>query len=190
VTSNSPREVTLLLQQWRNGSAAALQRLAPLVYRELQRLAHRHIAREKPGHTLQTTALVNEAWLRLVDLKQVKWQDRAHFFAISATMMRRILVEFARSRRSLKRGGDFRRVELDAAVLPPGARHADLIALDDALNGLAKLDPRQARVVELRFFGGLTLEETAEAVGVSANTVMRDWDMARVWLLHELKHGE
>jgi RNA polymerase sigma factor (TIGR02999 family) len=160
----------------------------PLVYRELHRLAHKYMAREKAGNALQTTALLNEAYLRLVDLKRVQWQDRVHFFAMSARVMRRVLVEFARSRRSHKRGGDLRRIELNEQVVPCIERGADLIALDDALNALAVIDPREANVVELRFFGGLTVDETAEALGVSDKTVMRDWELAKVWLLHELKH--
>ncbi len=160
----------------------------PLVYRELHRLAHRYMAREKAGDALQTTALLNEAYLRLVDLKRVRWQDRVHFFAVSARMMRRVLVEHARSRRSHKRGGELRRIELDEGVMPGVERGADLIALDDALNALAAIDPREASVVELRFFGGLTVQETAEALGISDKTVMRDFELAKVWLLHELKH--
>ena len=160
----------------------------PLVHRELHRLAHKYMVREKGGNPLQTTALLNEAYLRLVDLKRVQWQDRVHFFAVSARMMRRVLVEFARSRRAHKRGGDLTRIELNEEVIPCMGRGADLIALDDALHALAAIDPREANVVELRFFGGLTVEETAEALGVSDKTVMRDWELAKVWLLHELKH--
>jgi RNA polymerase sigma factor (TIGR02999 family) len=160
----------------------------PLVYRELHRLAHKYMVREKGGNPLQTTALLNEAYLRLVDLKRVQWQDRVHFFAVSARMMRRVLVEFARSRRAHKRGGDLTRIELNEEVIPCLGPGADLIALDDALRALAAIDPRAANVVELRFFGGLTVEETAEALGVSDKTVMRDWELAKVWLLHELKH--
>jgi RNA polymerase sigma factor (TIGR02999 family) len=160
----------------------------PLVYRELHRLAHKYMVREKAGNALQTTALLNEAYLRLMDLKRVQWQDRVHFFAVSARMMRRVLVEFARSRRAHKRGGDLTRIELDEEVIPCMGRGADLIALDDALRTLAAIDPREANVVELRFFGGLTVAETAEALGVSDKTVMRDWELAKVWLLHELKH--
>jgi RNA polymerase sigma factor (TIGR02999 family) len=184
----SRREVTLLLQEWRRGDQAALDKLVPLVYQELHRLAHMYMAHERLDHTLRTTALVNEAYVRLIELKQVQWQDRVHFFAISATMMRRVLVEFARSRRSRKRGGEVQRLEFDEAAIPPVKPDADLIALDDALNALAAIDPRGARVVELRFFGGLTVDETAEVLGISDKTVMRDWELARVWLLHELKH--
>ncbi len=162
----------------------------PIVYDELHRLAHRYMTREQAGHTLQTTALVHEAYLRLIDANQVQWRDRAHFFAISANLMRRILVEFARSRRSGKRGGDGRRVTLDESAIFPDGRDTDLVALNDALNALAEVDPREAQVIELRFFGGLSVEETAEVLKVSTNTVMREWNHAKVWLLHELKHGE
>jgi RNA polymerase sigma factor (TIGR02999 family) len=177
-----------LLHEWRCGDQGALDKLMPLVYRELHRLAHKYMVREKAGNALQTTALLNEAYLRLVDLKRVRWQDRVHFFAMSARMMRRVLVECARSRRSHKRGGNFRRIELDEGAIPCLERSEDLIALDDALQALAAIDPREASVVELRFFGGLTVEETAEALGVSDKTVMRDFELAKVWLLHELKH--
>ena len=188
MTRNSQGAVTLLLHEWRRGDQGAIDKLMPLVYRELHRLAHRYMLREKAGNALQTTALLNEAYLRLVDLKRVQWQDRVHFFAVSARMMRRVLVEQARARKSRKRGGDFNRVDLDEAAIPDKWRGAELIALDDALNALAAIDPREASVVELRFFGGLTVEETAEALGVSDKTVMRDWELAKVWLLHELKH--
>lgn len=188
--TGSRREVTALLRQWRQGDKAALNNLVPLVHAELRRLAHMYMAHERRDHTLCTTALVNEAYLRLVELKRVNWQDRVHFFAVSATLMRRILVEFARSRRSHKRGGDARRVELDEAALPSIKPDADLIALDEALSALAKIDPRGAKVVELRFFGGLTVDETAEVLAISDKTVMRDWELARVWLLHELKHRQ
>jgi RNA polymerase sigma factor (TIGR02999 family) len=167
-----------------------LDKLAPLVYDELHRLAHRYMARERAGHTLQTTALVHEAYFRLIDVKQVEWRDRAHFFAISAKLMRRILVEFARSRDSGKRGGDIARVTLDQATISPQGPDPDLVALNDALDTLAEVDPREAKVVELRFFGGLSVEETAQVLKVSTKTVMRDWNHAKVWLLHELKHGE
>ena len=187
LNSGSRGDVTLLLHEWRRGNQGALDKLMPLIYRELHRLAHKYMVREQAGNILQTTALLNEAYLRLVDLKRVQWQDRVHFFAVSARMMRRVLVEFARSRRAHKRGGDLRRIELDEEVIPRIGRGADLIALDDALQALAAIDPREASVVELRFFGGLTVAETAEALGVSDKTVMRDWELAKVWLLHELK---
>jgi RNA polymerase sigma-70 factor (ECF subfamily) len=166
-----------------------MDRLIPLVYAELHRLAHIYMAHEKSGHTLQTSALVNEAYIRLIDASRVEWKDRAHFFAISANVMRRILVEFARSRRSVRRGGDPPKVEFEEATVSPPERNPDLVALDDALNALAKVDPREAKVVELRFFGGMSVEETAEVLKVSGRTVMRDWDHARLWLLKELDRG-
>jgi len=182
-------EVTRLLRDWCRGDHAALDKLMPLVYDELRRLAHHYMARERGGHTLQTTALVNEAYIRLIDAGQVEWKDRAHFFAISANVMRRILVEIARSRGSRKRGGDVCKVELEDAIVPAAERDTDLVALDDALNALSVIDPREAKVVELRFFGGLSVEETAEVLGVSEKTVMREWNLAKVWLLRELKHS-
>ena len=185
----SPREVTQLLQAWCRGDGAALDRLVPLVHDELHRLVHRYMLRERAGHTLQTTALVNEAYLRLVDAGNVDWQNRAHFFAISANLMRRILVDFARSRGYQKRGGNALKIEFDDGRIPSSRRGAELIALDDALTALAQFDPREARVVELRFFGGLSEEETAEVLGVSSRTVKRDWSLARAWLTRELKRG-
>lgn len=187
MTTASPPNVTELLQAWSGGDESALEKLIPLVYDELRRLAKRYIGRERPGHTLQTTALVNEAYLRLIDAQQVQWQNRAHFFAISAQLMRRILVDFARSKRFAKRGGETVQVSLAEAVLMPQERDADLVALDEAMAELAKVDERKSRVVELRFFGGLSVEETAEVLKVSAETVMRDWKVAKVWLLRELK---
>jgi RNA polymerase sigma factor (TIGR02999 family) len=181
----SPDEVTQLLQAWSAGEQGALDKLVPVVYQELRRLAQRYMAHEQPGHTLQTTALVNEAYLRLVNVKQVNWQNRAHFFGVSAQLIRRILVDHARSRRSLKRGGGVA-VSLDEALLVSQERGADLVALDDALKTLAAMDPRRGRVVELRFFGGLSVEETAEVVRVSPETVMHDWKFAKAWLLREL----
>lgn len=157
----------------------------PLVHGELRRLARRQMAGERSGHTLQTTALVNEAYMRLVDLDRVKWQDRAHFFAMSARLMRRILVDHARLRRSQKRGGSSTQIAFDELAIATDRRR-DLVALDDALEALAALDPRKAQVVELRFFGGLSVPETAEALGVSPQTVMRDWRLAKVWLLREI----
>jgi RNA polymerase sigma factor (TIGR02999 family) len=161
----------------------------PLVYDELHRLAHRYMSREQVGHVLQTTALVNEAYLQLIDASQVKWQDRAHFLAISANLMRQILVHFARARDSQKRGGNYRQVSLDEAAVFRPEPGADLIQLDEALAALAEIDPRKAKVVELRFFGGLSLEETAEVLKVSADTVWRDWDLAKAWLCREMGHG-
>ncbi len=186
---HQPREVTQLLRAWRRGDAAARDRLVPLVYNELHRLAHCYMARERAEHSLQTTALVHEAYLRLVDAHQVDWKNRVHFFAISASLMRRILVEFARSRYALKRGGNVRKVALDEAAVISPPPDEDLLRLDEALNALAAVDPRQAKVVELRFFGGLTEEETAEALGVSSDTVLRDWKKAKLWLWREMTHG-
>jgi RNA polymerase sigma factor (TIGR02999 family) len=181
-------EITQLLLAWGRGEQAALDRLTPLVYDELRRLAHRYMGRERPGHTLQTSALVNEVYLRLVDSSHVRWQNRVHFFAVSAQLMRRILVDFARGRNNLKRGGDVRRVSLDHALLVSHEHSTDLVALDDALKALASLDARQGQVVELRFFGGLSVEETAEVLHVSEGTVRRDWSLARAWLHRELNN--
>ncbi|MFN7948331.1 MAG: sigma-70 family RNA polymerase sigma factor [Blastocatellia bacterium] len=189
MTTRTPQEVTQLLAAWSNGDQAALDELMPLVYGELRRLARRYMNRENPGHTLQTTALVNEAYLRLVDAREVQWQNRAHFFAVAAQMMRRILVDFARSRQNLKHGGDAQQVSFDQALMVSWERRAELVALDDALNALAALDPRQAQVVELRFFGGLSNEETAEVLKVSVGTVRRDWSLAQAWLYRELSKG-
>jgi len=189
VTRQSPQEVTQLLHAWCRGDKEALDKLMPLVYDELHRLAHRYMLREKAGHVLQTTALVNEAYLQLIDASQVKWQDRAHFFAISANLMRQILVHFARARDSQKRGGNYRQVSLDEAAVFRPEPGADLIQLDEALAALAEIDPRKAKVVELRFFGGLSLEEAAEVLKVSADTVWRDWDLAKTWLYREMGHG-
>ncbi|HWC75896.1 MAG TPA: sigma-70 family RNA polymerase sigma factor [Blastocatellia bacterium] len=182
----APKEVTKLLVAWSDGDESALEELIPLVYDELYRLARRYMVRERVGHTLQTTALVNEAYLRMVDFKNIQWQNRAHFFAVSAQVMRRILVDFARSRKFQKRGGDARRVSFDEALGAATGRTADLVALDDALNSLAVLDPRKSKVVELRFFGGLTVEEAAHVLKVSVETIMRDWKMAKAWLLREM----
>lgn len=181
--------VTDFLVAWGQGDTAALDHLVPLVHGELRRLARREMRRERAGHTLQTTALVNEAYLRLVDLTRVRWQDRSHFFAMSARLMRRILVDHARARESRKRGGGARRISFDEALVVSEERGADLVALDDALQALAAFDERKSRVVELRFFGGLSVDETAEALHVSPETVMRDWRLAKVWLLRELGGG-
>lgn len=184
----SPEDITELLLAWSDGKQDALERLTPLVYSELHRLAHHYMAGERTGHTLQSTALVNEAYLRLVETSRVRWQNRAHFFAISAQLMRRILVDFARSRGYAKRGGNAPRVSLDA--VPVAVEEcADLAALDDALSALAAIDERKSKVVELRFFGGLSVEETAEVLGVSVETVARDWRLAKVWLRRELNRG-
>ena len=178
-------EVTEFLRAWSDGDRAALDRLTPIVYDELHRLARRYMKGERPGHSLQTTALVNEAYMRLVDYKSMQWENRAHFFAVSGQLMRRILVDHAR-RHNLKRGGDVLHVSLDETPMVGGERLADLVALDDAMNLLGKLDPRKVQVVEMRFFGGLSVEETAEVLKVSAVTVMRDWSTAKAWLYREL----
>jgi RNA polymerase sigma-70 factor (ECF subfamily) len=181
--------VTDLLVAWGLGDASALEHLVPLVHGELRRLARREMRRERAGHTLQTTALVNEAYLRLVDLSRVRWQDRAHFFAMSARLMRRILVDHARSRASRKRGGGVKRVSFDEALVVSEEPGPDLVALDEALHALAAFDDRKSQVVEMRFFGGLSVDEAAEALHVSPETVMRDWRLAKVWLLRELGGG-
>jgi RNA polymerase sigma-70 factor (ECF subfamily) len=181
-------EVSGLLRAWSEGDRGALDRLTPMVYDELHRLAGRYMKRERPGHSLQTTALVDEAYMRLVDYKGMQWQNRAHFFAVSAQLMRRILVEHAR-RHNLKRGGGIPHVSLEETAVVGGDRGADLVALDDALEALARLDSRKVQVVEMRFFGGLSVEETAEVLKVSPITVMRDWSTARAWLYRELTGG-
>jgi RNA polymerase sigma factor (TIGR02999 family) len=183
----APHEITRLLRAWSSGNKEALDTLMPLVYQELRRAARRYLAREAPGGIVQTTEVVNEVYLRLVELPEVGWKDRAHFFAICARMMRRILTDFARARRAGKRGGEVPPISLDQAPQVSRERSADFIALDDALSALARLDARKSQVVELRFFGGLSVEETAEVLEVSALTVMRDWKMAKVWLLREIK---
>jgi RNA polymerase sigma-70 factor, ECF subfamily len=181
-------EVSGLLRAWGDGDRGALDRLTAIVYDELHRLARRYMRGERPGHSLQTSALVNEAYMRLVDYKGMHWQNRAHFFAVSAQLMRRILVEHAR-RHNLKRGGGVQHVSLEETAMVGGDRAADLIALDDAMVALAQLDPRKAQVVEMRFFGGLSVEETAEVLSVSSVTVMRDWSAAKAWLYRELDSG-
>ena len=178
--------ITQLLIAWNQGDQDALAQLTPLVYRELHRLAHGYLAGEQRGHVLQTTALVNEAFARLIDWQQVEWQDRAHFFGVSATLMRHILVQFAREQQTAKRGGNAIRVSLSEAAAVSTPKNPDLVALDDALTTLEKLDPRQARIVELRFFGGLSLEESAEVLHVSLSTVRRDWRMSQAWLHQQL----
>lgn len=184
--THSPKKITGLLIAWGEGDQSALAELTPLVYEELHRLAHHYMSGERAGHTLQTTALVNEAYVRLIDWKNVRWQNRAHFFAVSAQLMRRILVDFARARGYQKRGGGLHAVSLDQAAPISDEKGADLIALDEALVALAELDARQAKVVELRFFGGLTNDETAEVLKVSEGTVRRDWSLASAWLRREL----
>jgi RNA polymerase sigma-70 factor (ECF subfamily) len=181
--------LTGLLVEWREGDAAALERLMPLVYDHLRRIAHRYVQRERDGHTLQTSALVNEAYLRLADQKVI-WQNRAHFFAVTARVMRHILIDHARRRRYVKHGGDARPVPIEEAATMSMERAAELIALEEALEELAQLDQRKSRVVELRYFGGLSLEETAEALNVSLMTVRRDWRAAKAWLYRRLKETE
>ena len=186
----APENPTTLLLAWGRGDEAALDQLMPLVHDELRRLARHHMARERVGHTLQATALVNEAYLRLIQIQRVQWQNRAHFFAMASRAMRRILVESARARGYQKRGAGAETVALDEALIVSVEPTQDLVALDDALNALAALDPRRSQVVKMRFFGGLSVEETAEALHVSAGTVMRDWRLAKVWLLRELRRTE
>lgn len=182
IMAASSEEITQLLVAWGKGDQEALEQLMPLVYAELHRLAHRHIRKERPGHTLQTSALLNEAFLRLVDQRNVSWKSRAHFFAIAAQMMRRILVDYARSRRYLKRGGDAQQVSFDEELMVSRQLSADILGVHDALSELATIDERKAKVVELKFFGGLTNEETAEVLEVSPGTVMRDWTLSKAWL--------
>lgn len=179
-------EVTQLLLAWGDGDREALDRLMPLVYAELRRLAGHYLAGERRGHTLQATALVNEAYLRLVDSGARQWQNRAHFFGIAAQMMRQVLVDHARARNYLKRGGGAQQVTFDEGLIVADERAADIVALDDALTALAKLDERKSRLVELRFFGGLSIEETAAVLQVSPGTVMRDWTLAKAWLRREM----
>jgi RNA polymerase sigma-70 factor (ECF subfamily) len=185
----STHEVTQLLKAWTTGDEQALQKLTPLVYEQLRRIAQHHMAGQRPGHILQTTALVNEVYLQLLDCGQMNWQDRAHFFAMSAQLMRRILIDFARSRGSQKRGADVLHVSLDEAPSVCKEPDPNLLALDDALKALATVDERKSKVVELRFFGGLSVEETAAVLKVSPETVMRDWRLAKLWLLRELSEG-
>jgi RNA polymerase sigma-70 factor (ECF subfamily) len=187
MATGNTSQITDLLVAWGDGDAGALEQLIPLVDHELQQLAHHYMAREPAGHPLQTTALVNEAFVRLIDGGRVRWQSRAHFFAVSARLMRRILVDVARARKKLKRGGDAVWISLDDAPDIPRTTDAELIALDDALTTLAAFDGRKSRVVELRFFGGLTIAETAAVLGVSPITVTRDWDLARAWLAREMR---
>ena len=183
--AQSAGDVSLLLRAWSQGDQGALEKLTPIVYDELRRLARRYMRGERPGHSLQATALVNEAYTRLVGYRRMQWQNRAHFFAVSAQLMRRILVEHAR-RQNLKRGRGFEHVSLDETALVSGAKDTDLVALDDAMIALSQIDPRKVQVVELRFFGGLSVEETAEVLKVSPITVKRDWRAARTWLYREL----
>ena len=188
MTTAPPHEVTQLLIAWSNGNSAALEQLTPLVARELHRLAHHYMRRENAGHTLQTTALVNEAYLKLIDQKHVHWKNRSHFFALSAQLMRRILVDHARNRKYAKRGGGAQRISFDEALVISAERGDDLVALDEALNKLSSIDSRKGKVVELRFFGGLSVDETAEVLEISSVTVMREWSMAKAWLYNSLNH--
>lgn len=189
----STHEVTGLLQAWSSGDQGALEKLTPLVYAQLHRTAERYMAAERSDHILQTTALIHEVYLRLVDVREIDWQNRAHFFALCAQLMRRILIDFARSRRYQKRGGDAVHLPLDDALVISREPDADLVAVDDALKALAAFDARKSRVVELRFFGGLSVEEVAEVLKISPDTVMRDWKLAKAWLLGRLseepRHG-
>ncbi len=187
MTETPNDDVTALLREWNRGNKKALDQLMPMVVSELRQLARRRLEGERVGHTLQPTALVNELYFKLVDRHRVSWQDRAHFFAFAARTMRRILVDHARSRRAGKRGSGVRAISLDEAIAVPGGRELDLIALDDALNDLAKLDERQSRLVELRFFAGLSTTEAAEVLGVGVATVGRDWSTAKAWLFHQLQ---
>jgi RNA polymerase sigma factor (TIGR02999 family) len=186
----APQDVTLLLLEWRSGDASALDRLIPLVYDELRRLARQCLRREHAGHTMQTTTLVHEAYLRLIDASKIPWHDRAHFFAIAAKLMRRVLVDDARKRRVRKRGGESTRISLDEAMVVSRERDAELMALDEALDGLARFSPRKCQVVELRFFAGLNIDETAAALGVSSDIVKREWRTAKLWLKRSLSSGE
>ncbi len=184
--TSASKDVSQLLREWSEGDQTALDSLMPLVYDELRRMARRHMDRQGQGHTLQTTALIHEAYLKLIDQKEARWQNRAHFFGVAAQAMRHILVDYARARHAAKRGGGAVLVSLDEALVASDERTAELIALDDALEALAVIDHRKCRVVELRYFGGLSVEETAEVLKVSPETVARDWRLARTWLLREL----
>ena len=188
MTTSPEGDVSTLLRAWSEGDQRALEKLAPIVYQELRRLARYYMGRERAGHSLQATALVNEAYLRLVDYKRMRWENRAHFFAVSAQLMRRILVDHAR-RHNLKRGAGVQHVALEDTAVVGGDQDENLVALDDAMQALARIDSRKAQVVELRFFGGLSVEETAEVLKVSPVTVMRDWSTARAWLYREMRGG-
>ncbi len=188
--SETPLDITGLLRRWNDGEAAVLDELTPLVYEELRRLARRHLARERPGHSINTTALVHEAWLRLVTVKDARWDDRAHFFGLCAQLMRRILVDHARARLRARRGGGIDPAPLDEALLVSEEQSPWVVALDDALRVLSEMDPRKGRLVELRFFGGLTTEETAEVLKISPDAVKRHWRLAKAWLMRELNGAE
>jgi len=189
VTGSSAGEVSQLLKDWGAGDESALNKLIPLVYEELRKIAHYQMARERAGHTLQTTALVHEAYLRLIGAIEVPWKDRAHFFALSAQLMRRVLVDHARGRGRAKRGGAIKKLSLEESIAIPVGRDTNIVELDDALNSLAATDARKAKTVELRFFGGFSVEETAKVLNVSVSTVMSDWKFAKVWLLREMRRG-
>jgi RNA polymerase sigma factor (TIGR02999 family) len=189
VNQQHSHPVSELLVRWKTGDQEALAALIPLVYKELREIARYHLQRERPGHTLQSAALVHEAYLRLVDQRPFQTKDRAHFLAVASRLMRQILVDYARSHGAAKRGADLR-VELDASLVLPQVRNTDVIALDDALTGLTKLDEQQSRIVELRFFGGLSIEEIAEVLDISASTVKREWNVAKAWLTREMKKGK
>lgn len=186
----TPQDVTQLLAAWRQGDQSALNKLMPLVYRDLRRLAQHHFRQERKDHTLQATALIHETYLRLIDQSQVNWKDRAHFFGIASHLMREILVDYARKRKAAKRGGGAKELNLDEAVFVSPEQDPDLAILDDALQRLEEIDPEQSKIVELRFFGGLTIEETAHALNCSVATVKRKWQLARIWLFHMIRKGE
>ena len=187
LNDTAQKNITAKLQDWNRGNNSAAEELMPLVYDELHKVAARYLRKERPDHTLQPTALVNEVYLKLIDISSVEWQDRAHFFAVSSNVMRRILVDYARAQATDKRGGAMQKVELDEAVSFPRESQVDLLALNDALDKLAELDERQSQIVEMRFFGGLTVEETAEVLKVSARTIKREWAMAKAWLFQQMK---
>ena len=189
-TTESREQVTRLLLEWSKGDPAALDALVPMVHEHLRSLARRHMAGERRGHTLQTNALVNEAYMRMVDMGRVEWRDRAHFFAIASRIMRRILVDMARAKRFKKRGGEMSRIELDEALIPSSPPAYDVLGVDAALESLSELDPRRGKVVELRIFGGLSVEETAAALGISTDTVSRDWKLAKAWLARQLAESD
>ncbi len=189
MTRPAPEEMSQLLRDWSNGDQEALDKVMPVVYQELHRLAHHYMRRERVGHTLQTTALVNEAYMRLADYKKMRWQSRAHFFAVAAQVMRRILVEKARSKKFAKRGGGAHQISLDETAIVSAGRSAEVIAVDEALTDLESWDPRKGRIVELRFFGGLSIEETAEVLKVSPTTVQREWRSAKAWLHRAISEG-
>jgi RNA polymerase sigma-70 factor (ECF subfamily) len=189
MSETKSQEVTELLRKWSDGDAAALEQLTPVIYSELYRIAKRYMRRERENHTLQTSALVNEAYVRLIDWKTAKWENRAHFFGVSAQLMRRILVDFARKRPRLSDGAAAQQVSIEEALVVSSEKDADLVALDEALNELAKFDERKAKIVELKFFGGLSVEETAEVLKISGVTVMREWQKAKAWLYRELNQS-